>query len=71
MSPPRISFPDLMKTARSFPAEVRVDSIRLTFTMAITIIRHFSGKQWGDHICDQDGDDFPGLTHGISPRHSA
>jgi hypothetical protein len=51
MTPPRLSFADLMETARSFPQEVRADPNRLTFTMAVTIIRHFFGKQWcEDHI---------------------
>jgi hypothetical protein len=35
-----------METARSFPPEVRADQVRLTFTMAVTIICHFFGKQW-------------------------
>jgi hypothetical protein len=43
---PRLSFADLMETARSFPPEVRADQVRLTFTMAVTIICHFFGKQW-------------------------
>src|SRR5260370_2006812 len=47
----RLSFADLMETARSFPEEVRADPNRLTFTMAVTVIRHFFGKQWcEDHI---------------------
>jgi hypothetical protein len=51
MAPPRLSFADLMETARSFPEEVRADPSRLTFTMAVTVIRHFFGKQWcEDHI---------------------
>jgi hypothetical protein len=40
-----------METARSFPEEVRHDPNRLTFTMAMTVIRHFFGRQWcEDHI---------------------
>src|SRR5271169_6886996 len=51
MVPHRLSFADLMETARTFPQEVRADPARLTFTMAVTIIRHFFGKQWcEDHI---------------------
>jgi hypothetical protein len=51
MAPPRLSFADLMETARSFPQDVRADPNRLTFTMAVTVIRHFFGKQWcEDHI---------------------
>jgi hypothetical protein len=51
MAPPRISFADLMETARSFPHEVRADPNRLKFTMALTVIRHFFGQQWcEDHI---------------------
>jgi hypothetical protein len=47
----RISFADLMETARSFPQEVRDDPARLTFTMAVSVIRHFFGQQWcEDHI---------------------
>jgi hypothetical protein len=51
MAPARLSFADLMETARSFPQEVRADPNRLTFTMAVTVIRHFFGKEWcEDHI---------------------
>lgn len=35
-----------METARSFPQEVRDDSKRLTFTLAVTVICHFFGKDW-------------------------
>lgn len=46
-----ISFPDLMETARSFPQEVRGDKDRLTFTLAVSVIRHFFGQQWcEDHV---------------------
>jgi hypothetical protein len=49
--PPRISFADLMERARSFPPEVRAEKNRLTFTLAVSVIRHFFGKQWfEDHI---------------------
>jgi hypothetical protein len=49
--PKRISFADLMETARSFPQEVRDDPARLTFTLAVTVIRHFFGQRWcEDHI---------------------
>jgi hypothetical protein len=55
-APPRISFADLMETARSLPREVRADPNRLTFTLAMTVIRHFLGQQWcEDHII-QDAD---------------
>ena len=51
MSPPRISFPDLMETARSFPEEVRDDKSRLTLTLAVSVIRHFFGQRWcEDHV---------------------
>lgn len=51
MAPPRISFSDLIETARSLPQEVRADPDGLMFTMAVTIIRHFFGQQWcEDHI---------------------
>ena len=51
MPPVRLSFPDLMETARSFPQEVRDDPNRLTFTLAVTVIRHFFGRQWcEDHV---------------------
>jgi hypothetical protein len=51
MAPKRISFADLMETARSFPQEVRDDPARLTFTLAVSVIRHFFGRQWcEDHI---------------------
>jgi hypothetical protein len=43
---PRLSFADLMETARSFPPEVRADRVRLTFMMAVTVFCHFFGKQW-------------------------
>jgi hypothetical protein len=49
--PKRISFADLMETARSFPQAVRADDNRLTFTLAVSVIRHFFGQQWcEDHI---------------------
>ena len=32
--PQRITFPDLMETARTFPLEVRTDPVRQTFTLA-------------------------------------
>jgi enamine deaminase RidA (YjgF/YER057c/UK114 family) len=54
--PHRISFLDLMETARSLPPEVRADPNRLTFTMAVTIIRHFFGKQWCEDNIIQDAD---------------
>jgi hypothetical protein len=50
----RISFPDLMATARSFPQEVRDDKNRLTFTLAVSIIRHFFGQQWCEDQVIQD-----------------
>jgi len=40
-----------METARSFPQEVRGDKDRLTFTLAVSVIRHFFGQQWcEDHV---------------------
>jgi hypothetical protein len=58
--PPRITFPDLMETARSFPREVRDDKDRLTFTLAVTVIRHFFGKQWcEDHIIQDAAESRP------------
>jgi hypothetical protein len=51
---PRISFPDLMETARSFPQEVRADASRLTFTMAVSVIRHFFGQPWCEAHIIQD-----------------
>lgn len=52
--PARISFPDLMATARSFPHEVRDDPNRLTFTMAVSVIRHFFGQPWCENHIIQD-----------------
>ena len=51
MARPRVSFADLMETARSLPPQVRADPDRLMFTMAVTVIRHFFDNQWcEDHI---------------------
>jgi hypothetical protein len=56
----RLSFADLIETARSFPPEVRADSDRQTFTLAVTIIRHFFGKQWyEDHIIQDEAHSRP------------
>lgn len=44
--PSRISFPDPMETARTFPEEVRANANRQMFTLAAIIIRHFLGQQW-------------------------
>lgn len=52
--PLRISFPDLVETARTFPNEVRADPNRQTFTLAASIIRHFLGQQWYDDHIVQD-----------------
>jgi hypothetical protein len=52
--PHRISFPDLMVTARSLPPEVRADANRQTITMAVSIIRHFFGQQWCEGHIIQD-----------------
>src|ERR1700686_2964170 len=58
--PPRITFPDLMERARSFPQEVRDHKDRLTFTLAVTVIRHFLGKQWcEDHIIQDAAESRP------------
>jgi len=54
MAQTRLSFADLMETARSFPQEVRVDPSRLAFTMAVAVIRHFFGNQWCDDHIIQD-----------------
>jgi hypothetical protein len=50
-TPRRISFADMMETARSFPPDVRADANHLTFTLAVSVIRHFFGQPWcEDHI---------------------
>jgi hypothetical protein len=54
MAPFRITFADLMETARSFPQEVRDDPNRLTFTMAVSVIRHFFGQPWCEEHIIQD-----------------
>jgi hypothetical protein len=54
MATPRLHFADLMETARSFPQEVRADPNRQTFTMAVTVIRHFFGQQWCEDNIIQD-----------------
>jgi hypothetical protein len=54
MVPARISFTDLMATARSFPVEVRADPGRLTFTLAVSVIRHFFGQPWCEDNVIQD-----------------
>jgi hypothetical protein len=44
-------FADLEATRRSFPQEVRDDPARETFTLAVSIVRHFFGHQWYlDHV---------------------
>ncbi len=61
MPPARLSFPDLMETARSFPHEVRDDPNRPAFTLALTVIRHFFGRQWcEDHIIQDAAHSRPG-----------
>jgi hypothetical protein len=51
MAPHRVSFADLMETARSLPPEIRGNPDTQMFTIAVTIIRHFFGQQWcEDHI---------------------
>lgn len=48
---PRIVFADLEATRRSFPQEGPDDPARETFTLAISIVRHFFGHQWClDHV---------------------
>jgi hypothetical protein len=48
---PRILFADLEATSRTFPQEVRDDPARETFTLAVSIVRHFFGHQWYlDHV---------------------
>lgn len=55
-APTRISLADLDKTRRSFAQEIRDDTARETFTLAVSVIRHFFGHQWYmDHIF-QDAD---------------
>ena len=47
----RISRADLEETRRSFTAEVQADKARETFTLAVSVIRHFFAHQWYmDHI---------------------
>jgi len=49
--PPRILLADLEATRRSFPQEVRDDPARETFTLAVSVVRHFFGHQWYfDHV---------------------
>jgi hypothetical protein len=51
VAPNRITFADLIATARSYPDEVRANPNRQTFTLAVSVIRHFFGKQWcEDHV---------------------
>ncbi|MDO9298663.1 hypothetical protein [Bradyrhizobium sp.] len=58
--PSRISFPDLMETARTFPDEIRADANRQTFTLAASIIRHFLGQPWyQDHIVQDAENSYP------------
>ena len=45
-----------METARSFPQEVRDDAHRLTFTLAVTVICHFFGKDWYHKHIFQDAE---------------
>jgi hypothetical protein len=55
-SPQRISLAQLEETRRSFPQEVRDDPFRETFTLAVSVVRHFFGHDWYmDHIF-QDAD---------------
>lgn len=56
ISVPRISFADLMETARSLPPEVRADPTRLTITMAVSVIRHFFGRDWCEQHIIQDAE---------------
>jgi hypothetical protein len=49
--PLRITLDDFEATRRSFPAEVRADPRRETFTLAVSVVRHFFGHQWYiDHV---------------------
>jgi len=52
--PKRISIADLDETVRSYPSEVRTDKSRLIFTLAVTIISHFFGRQWVENNIIQD-----------------
>jgi hypothetical protein len=54
MAPLRLHFADLMETARSFSQEVRADPNRQTFTLAVTVVRHFFGQQWCEDNIIQD-----------------
>jgi hypothetical protein len=42
----RILLADLEETRRSFPADVRADKGRETFTLAVSVVRHFFGYDW-------------------------
>lgn len=51
LAPPRISLDDLEETRKSFSQEIRDNHSRETFTLAVTIVRHFFGHEWYmDHI---------------------
>jgi hypothetical protein len=52
--PPRILASEIQSTIDSFPNEVREESGRLMFTLAVTIIRHFLGKRWCEQNILQD-----------------
>jgi len=42
----RISLADLEETRRGFPDEVRADKRRETFTLTVSLVRHFFGHDW-------------------------
>ena len=47
----RISLADLEETRSGFPAELCADKARETFTLAVSIVRHFFGHDWYmDHV---------------------
>jgi hypothetical protein len=49
--PSRLSLDDLDATRRSFTAEVTANPGQETFTLAVSVVRHFFGHQWYlDHV---------------------
>jgi hypothetical protein len=58
--PTRISLDDLEATRRSFSQEVRDNPHRETFTLAVSIVRHFFGYQWYlDHVFQDAEGSYP------------
>jgi hypothetical protein len=52
--PPRILANEIQATIDGFPDEVRQEPGRLRFTLAVTIISHFLGRQWCEDNILQD-----------------